>query len=502
MMVVIDRAVGFDCGACAGAGQDRKQAAGDVPAGAFAGFGDLLSLLVASMVQPGGQAVLGEPVEPGIVGGVAGVTGTAVAPGRVQFANGSGQGVPFPDGGVAGAAGLQMAEAACGPTQRPAGEVTGIGGAGTQATSMFESVVDAGAQAMSMFESVVDAGAQAMSMLAVGLDRPPVDGIPFAVIETKDSGAGVAHSAARKDDGANRNDGIAGAVALGVAGDGVAGSGTSEEAELASAGDAAEVGVSEPVSDVPVKAGPVATGEDAPGKYATRKTGDAASAEKSSEKSAESSARAGDERPEQVRPRKSAGRTDDGGPETDGAESSRNSGQPFATHLEAQPAETGEAAGARATGVDRAGLRTSEIARQIVQQGRLLKFPERTEVEIRLKPEWLGRVTLRIASQEGRISARFTVGEAGAKTEIESRLGELRQGMSDQGLEVSDISVSVGDGRQWAGQRHWAPQDGQMGGNRGAAAHTGAAEPTAPGDVVVGLRARYRSTPGSLDLMA
>ena len=153
-------------------------------------------------------------------------------------------------------------------------------------------------------------------------------------------------------------------------------------------------------------------------------------------------------------------------------------------------------------GVRAVEVRTGEVAREIVQEARLLKYPERTEVEIRLKPEWLGRVTLRVASQDGRISARFAVGHDGAKAEIESRLGELRRSMVEQGLEISEISVSVDGGRHWSGQGYWGAQQDMPDRAVAAATHFEDGGPTASGSETPAFLRRCQAAPGSLDLIA
>ena len=111
-------------------------------------------------------------------------------------------------------------------------------------------------------------------------------------------------------------------------------------------------------------------------------------------------------------------------------------------------AEAGSAEDARSVGspTPKTASETGEIVRQIVDRARVLKFPDRTEVEIRLKPESLGRVVLKVSMESGRLSARFEVSDPEVRTVIETRMDDLRRDLAEQGLQVQSLAVSVGDG--------------------------------------------------------
>ena len=87
--------------------------------------------------------------------------------------------------------------------------------------------------------------------------------------------------------------------------------------------------------------------------------------------------------------------------------------------------------------------READIPAQIVQQARLIRSAENTEMVINLKPEHLGQLTLRVSvSQNGAVNASFYSDNAQVRAVIENSLVQLRQELNDQGLKVDNVQVS------------------------------------------------------------
>lgn len=84
-----------------------------------------------------------------------------------------------------------------------------------------------------------------------------------------------------------------------------------------------------------------------------------------------------------------------------------------------------------------------EIANQIVERIKVIIKPEQTSMELNLKPEHLGRVTLNVLSKEGIMSAHFTVESEIAKEAIEGQLVTLKETLENQGIKVDVIEVTV-----------------------------------------------------------
>ena len=87
--------------------------------------------------------------------------------------------------------------------------------------------------------------------------------------------------------------------------------------------------------------------------------------------------------------------------------------------------------------------READMPAQIVQQARLIRSAENTEMVINLKPEHLGQLTLRVSvSQNGAVNASFYSDNAQVRAVIENSLVQLRQELNDQGLKVDNVQVS------------------------------------------------------------
>lgn len=77
-------------------------------------------------------------------------------------------------------------------------------------------------------------------------------------------------------------------------------------------------------------------------------------------------------------------------------------------------------------------------------------------VSLRLHPRHLGELSIDITLDQGLISARLTAQSAEVKALIEASLPELRSSLLMQGLDVSELTVSVGDGGYFG---HQGPHD-------------------------------------------
>lgn len=90
------------------------------------------------------------------------------------------------------------------------------------------------------------------------------------------------------------------------------------------------------------------------------------------------------------------------------------------------------------------------------------------EIEIRLHPEHLGRVHLKLSLEEGVLSARITVGSSAAREAVDQGLAQLRQTLGQQGYNVGSLDVNFGGaslfGRE---QRQEKPNGQRQGWNRG-----------------------------------
>ena len=109
-----------------------------------------------------------------------------------------------------------------------------------------------------------------------------------------------------------------------------------------------------------------------------------------------------------------------------------------------------------------------EVARQIVEQARLLRMPEQTEMVIRLKPEHLGELTLKVSvAASGAVNATFHTDNASVRAIIETSMIQLKHELQTQGLKVDNVGIyaGLGDNSLMNGQQdanaHYAQHGGQ-----------------------------------------
>ncbi len=84
-----------------------------------------------------------------------------------------------------------------------------------------------------------------------------------------------------------------------------------------------------------------------------------------------------------------------------------------------------------------------DIVNQLVNEIRVNIKPDTTNMELQLNPEQLGKVNLSIVSKEGTVTAQFTVETSVAKEAIESQIHMLKENLTDQGVKVESIEVTV-----------------------------------------------------------
>jgi len=88
-----------------------------------------------------------------------------------------------------------------------------------------------------------------------------------------------------------------------------------------------------------------------------------------------------------------------------------------------------------------------DIPKQIVEQAKLIKTAENTQMVIKLNPEHLGELVLKVSvSSTGAVNASFHSDSAEVRTVIENSLVQLKQEMQSQGLKIDNVGVYAGLG--------------------------------------------------------
>lgn len=85
-----------------------------------------------------------------------------------------------------------------------------------------------------------------------------------------------------------------------------------------------------------------------------------------------------------------------------------------------------------------------EIARQIIEEVRIMAKPGQTTMVLQLYPEHLGRVSLTLSSgEQGTISAHFVVQNEQAREMMEAQMAALKDSLAQQNIKVENIEVAV-----------------------------------------------------------
>lgn len=84
-----------------------------------------------------------------------------------------------------------------------------------------------------------------------------------------------------------------------------------------------------------------------------------------------------------------------------------------------------------------------EITDQIVEQIKITINPGQTAMELQLNPENLGKVNLSVVYKDGVMTAHFTAQNEAVKEAIESQIQFLKDNLSNQGLKVESVEVTV-----------------------------------------------------------
>jgi flagellar hook-length control protein FliK len=85
----------------------------------------------------------------------------------------------------------------------------------------------------------------------------------------------------------------------------------------------------------------------------------------------------------------------------------------------------------------------TQVMEQILSKVKTVSAENFAELRINLRPEHLGDVTLRIATQNGVVAALFVAENQRIKEIIESQFNQLKAALAEQGIEVAELFVSV-----------------------------------------------------------
>jgi flagellar hook-length control protein FliK len=95
-----------------------------------------------------------------------------------------------------------------------------------------------------------------------------------------------------------------------------------------------------------------------------------------------------------------------------------------------------------------------QVVDQIVEQTKIITTSQNTEMVMKLKPEHLGELTLKVAIENGVVNASFHSNNPEVRSLIEASLPQLKLELASTGLKVDNVSV-------YAGLSQFQPNQGQ-----------------------------------------
>lgn len=90
-------------------------------------------------------------------------------------------------------------------------------------------------------------------------------------------------------------------------------------------------------------------------------------------------------------------------------------------------------------------INSTEVISQIMEKMKTTVKQDMSEVKILLRPEHLGEVSLKIATQNGIVTAQFTAENQKVKEIIESNFNQLKDMLLEKGIDVGNLEVDVSD---------------------------------------------------------
>lgn len=114
-----------------------------------------------------------------------------------------------------------------------------------------------------------------------------------------------------------------------------------------------------------------------------------------------------------------------------------------------------------------AGSGRAGVFDQIVQRAAVQLRNEQSEINIDLKPDFLGRVRMQVLSENQQVSVRIFAELPAVRDMIETGLHLLKSELQSQGLQVERLEVAVADDHRQNGWQHahqpaWKPAGGEV----------------------------------------
>ena len=124
--------------------------------------------------------------------------------------------------------------------------------------------------------------------------------------------------------------------------------------------------------------------------------------------------------------------------------------------------QAGENPAAIAGKTTEAVIQPRDIINQVVEKVKVILTPEKSEIAMELKPDSLGRVSLKVSTENGIVIARFVAESQQVKQVLEANMQVLKDSLERQGINVQGFSVSVRqESGGYPGEGPWLGKNGR-----------------------------------------
>jgi len=93
-------------------------------------------------------------------------------------------------------------------------------------------------------------------------------------------------------------------------------------------------------------------------------------------------------------------------------------------------------------------IKSAEVINQLVETAKVIIGQDKSEMIIQLKPDHLGKLELKVVTEQGIVAAKFIAESQKVKEIIETNMQLLKDSLQKQGISIDSVSVQVGHDKQ------------------------------------------------------
>ena len=138
----------------------------------------------------------------------------------------------------------------------------------------------------------------------------------------------------------------------------------------------------------------------------------------------------------------------------------------------------------------KAPLSAKEIISQVIEKAKVILTPDKSEMLMDLKPDSLGKISLKVVTESGIVMAKFIAENQQVKQVLEANMQLLKDSLEKQGMSVQGFSVSVRQDSNQSAERWAQPKNSRNHSISGTAYRAGI-----EGSLVEALEATSSSNP-------